>query len=485
MKEEKMRITSHNGRAGKDGAYSPKHNDRNFDTETAEHINEEKSPGNRYWSCIGGVSFEECEQRMYEVMFAKSLAEKNERYRKQRHPERMQTMQQYRENPRSCPEETILQIGRDGQTVDSDLLWKIVREHIQWEVKTFPNVVLLDLALHVDEDGAPHIHERKVWIGHDENGNEVVGQSKALAEMGIEPPYPNKKYGKHNNAKMTYTRLCREHFAEVCQKYELDLELTPREASKSGLNLLEYQRRQEMEKLSQARTEQETLKEENIKLSQRISDLEASMMMAQSNLREVKEKSREAQKSLEKAQRQIEKLSSSGSEELAGLNAQISAAGAELKQILDMKARASEIHRIFGDRETQTYHKNMLESTRAIGDEAWRHLKKATEKEQDIARREAVVEKKSKSIEPLYNKLRKQERDQDQLIQERAWELAEEKFQDFMEEHYGYAQDGRSERLESFCDSFTLKDGRTLLEAFNEQEEQRVQALRHSWSYDR
>lgn len=41
-----MRMTVHNGRAGKNGVYSPKHNDRQFDISSAEHIDPERMPGN-------------------------------------------------------------------------------------------------------------------------------------------------------------------------------------------------------------------------------------------------------------------------------------------------------------------------------------------------------------------------------------------------------------------------------------------------------
>lgn len=33
-----MKLTKHNGRAGKNGVYNPKHNDRNFDVSNSEHI---------------------------------------------------------------------------------------------------------------------------------------------------------------------------------------------------------------------------------------------------------------------------------------------------------------------------------------------------------------------------------------------------------------------------------------------------------------
>lgn len=38
-----MKLTRHNGRAGKNGAYNPKHNDRRFDIENSEHIDADRA----------------------------------------------------------------------------------------------------------------------------------------------------------------------------------------------------------------------------------------------------------------------------------------------------------------------------------------------------------------------------------------------------------------------------------------------------------
>ena len=43
-----MRATRHNGRAGKHGAYNPKHNDRDFDVEHDDHIDTVRAEGNPY-----------------------------------------------------------------------------------------------------------------------------------------------------------------------------------------------------------------------------------------------------------------------------------------------------------------------------------------------------------------------------------------------------------------------------------------------------
>lgn len=95
------------------------------------------------------------------------------------------------------------------------------------------------------------MHERKVWIGHDKDGNPVIGQDKALREMGIKSPIPDKKLSKFNNPKITYTRLCREKFIDICRSHGLEIEVAPKEASKSGLTLLEYQSNQEQQKITE------------------------------------------------------------------------------------------------------------------------------------------------------------------------------------------------------------------------------------------
>lgn len=262
-----MRGTTHNGRTGKDGAYSAKHNDRNFDVDHAEHIDKNKMSDNWYWHYRPDekMTFEEAEQRFYEEHFKDSLDAKNQRYIAQRHNERVKTMDQYRQSKLSCPEETILQVGKTGDTIDPKLLQEICMEQIKWEAETFPNVKILDAALHVDEQGAPHLHERKVWTAHGKDGL-IVGQAKALEEMGIKRPNIEKPQDRYNNAKMTYSAMCREHFLEVCKSKGLDLETEPDKTSKRGLDLLEYKAEQERLKLKDLQTDIERMSDEKTEL---------------------------------------------------------------------------------------------------------------------------------------------------------------------------------------------------------------------------
>ena len=107
-----MRVVTHRGRKNKIGqAYKAKHNDRNFDTEKAEHINKEKKDLNIYYHCFYNenptLTFEEAELLFYKNNFNEALEETNKKYIKNRHKERVKTMEDvYRDN-KKCPEEII------------------------------------------------------------------------------------------------------------------------------------------------------------------------------------------------------------------------------------------------------------------------------------------------------------------------------------------------------------------------------------------
>lgn len=237
-----MRATIHNGRTGKDGAYNTKHNDRQFDIRNAEHIDPERVKDNRYWNWTGNpeTTFEAAEQAFYEKHIQKHLDAQNARYKTQRHAERAKTMDEYRKSPQTCPEEVILQIGKMGDTIPADMMARIIQEQINWEQKQFPGVKVLNVALHMDEQGAPHIHERRAWVYTDKNGNFAISQNRSLEQMGVELPNPNKPRSRFNNRKMTFSRMCREHLLQICREHGLEIEEIPQEKSLSGRTLEDY-----------------------------------------------------------------------------------------------------------------------------------------------------------------------------------------------------------------------------------------------------
>ena len=238
-----MRMTIHNARTSKLGAFTPRHNDRNFDISHAEHIDPERTKGNIYWNWTGKqISFEDAEKTFYEEHCRKYLDAVNQRYQEQRHPERVKDMDAYRKSPRTCPEETILMIGRKGDSIPPKTLQAICEKLKDWEESTVSGLKVLDMALHVDEEGAPHIHMRRAWIYRDENGTESISQGKALQAARIPLPHPDRPQGRNNNRKQVFSAMERQAMYEICRGYGLEslLETQPREKSRSGRELEDY-----------------------------------------------------------------------------------------------------------------------------------------------------------------------------------------------------------------------------------------------------
>lgn len=257
----------HNARRGRYGAFSPKHNDRQFDIGNAEHIDPERSKNNIYWHWLQKespqVTFEEAEAAFYEKYCNEHLTAQNGRYRAQRHLERVRTMDEYRTGSQTCPEEVIWMIGKKGDTIPERMLRNIIQEQINWEQKKFPYLRVLSIAVHLDET-TPHIHERRAWLYRDAEGHMAIGQNKSLQQMNIGIPHPEKPRSRYNNRKQVYTQLCRQHFLQVCKEHGLEIEEQPLEKSRSGMSQQKYQTQQELE---QARMAELRVKHANVELN--------------------------------------------------------------------------------------------------------------------------------------------------------------------------------------------------------------------------
>jgi len=138
-----MKATRHNGRSGKHGTYDAKHNDRRFDVENSEHIDAERTKMNVYWDCYQGYSlqndkderarftFTEIEKAYYVEKYSDHVDGQNERNRKARHYDRVKTIDAILENNKTCPEETLLQLGNmDGAVWFTDDLKKLDDENV-------------------------------------------------------------------------------------------------------------------------------------------------------------------------------------------------------------------------------------------------------------------------------------------------------------------------------------------------------------------
>ena len=143
---------------------------RNIDEQRAEH--------NIYWDCYNGYrqlaeknsdeielasTFEEVEQIYYHTHYSDYTDGQNARNEKNRHTERNRTTDEILKNKKTCPEESLLQIGKMEEHAFAETLFLVATEFFaELERRFGSHVHILDWALHIDES-TPHIHERHVF----------------------------------------------------------------------------------------------------------------------------------------------------------------------------------------------------------------------------------------------------------------------------------------------------------------------------------
>ena len=233
-----LKLTRHNGRAGKHGTYNPKHNDRNFDLTNSEHIDPERAKGNIYWDCFHGfrsaldpqdpddlaATFSEVERQFYESSYSEFIEKQNERNAKIRHTERNRSIPDLLSSRKTCPEETIYQLGTKDDHASGEVLLAVVAEFIEeFKARFGDHVHVLDWALHLDES-TPHIHERHVFDCENKHGEVAPQQEKALETLGFELPDPDKPLSRRNNRKITFDTACRKMLFEITKRHGLELE---------------------------------------------------------------------------------------------------------------------------------------------------------------------------------------------------------------------------------------------------------------------
>ena len=249
-----MKLTRHNGRAGKNGVYNPKHNDRNFNVENSEHIDSARVCQNVYWDCYQGfftpkteeeeqqmgARFEQVERAFYLNRYYDFCEAQNERNRKTGHTERNRDPEDLLKSKKTAPEESIIQIGTMEDHIPADVLLEIMAEFfIEFSRRFGEHVHILDWSLHMDE-ATPHIHERHVFDCENRYGEIAPQQEKALEALDIPLPFPDKPPGKNNNRKITFDAICRTLLFDIAQKHDVHLEREPEYGGRAYLEKQDY-----------------------------------------------------------------------------------------------------------------------------------------------------------------------------------------------------------------------------------------------------
>ena len=247
-----MRLTRHNGRAGKFGTYNPKHNDRQFNVEHSEHIDPTRTKFNIYFDCYTGyrgkgfpdrdpesiISFEEIERMYYAENYGDFLEGQNRRNEAHGHANRNRTVDDLLVNKTTCPEETVYQIGTIDEHVSEEVLFNIVTDFLAEFTRRFgSHVHILDFALHCDEG-------------------------------------PDKPKSKYNRRKNVFDAACREMLFDITERYGLHLDREPSYGGRAYLEKQDYILMKQKEKLAVQEKQIAQKESELEELSIRIDDVE-------------------------------------------------------------------------------------------------------------------------------------------------------------------------------------------------------------------
>lgn len=271
-----MKGTRHNGRSGKDGVYNPLHNDRRFDPEHSEHIDNERVRQNIYWDCYQGYttmadrgkednfSFNQIEMAYYVDHYSDYVINQNKRHEKARHPDRCKGVEDVLKNKKTCPEESIYQLGTIDEHASVETLVLVFDEFKkEFDERFGSNVHIIDWSLHMDE-ATPHIHERHVFDATNRYGEIEPKQEAALEELGFELPNPEKKRSKTNNRKVVFDSACRTMFLDICKRHGLEIDEEPSYGGRQYLEKQDYIRMKQKEEIA---VQQEMLNQQRDKVN--------------------------------------------------------------------------------------------------------------------------------------------------------------------------------------------------------------------------
>ena len=208
------------------------------------------------------------ERQFYESRYFNFVESQNERNAKIRHTERNRSIPDLLSSRKTCPEETIYQLGTLDEHASAEDLLNIVTEFIEeFKAKFGEHVHVLDWALNLDES-TPHIHERHVFDCENKYGEVAPQQEKALEALGFDPPDPDKPLSRRNNRKITFDAVCRKMLFDIAKRHGLELEEEAEYGNRQYLEKQDYILAKQKEQLSaqQSKLDELTLK---------VSDMEA------------------------------------------------------------------------------------------------------------------------------------------------------------------------------------------------------------------
>lgn len=348
-KTTQTKASMRNGRATKGGAvYNANHNTLESIRRDQPHIDAQKFELNRYWKFEqkertftfkkidggkGGFDARKHELAIYEKLYGDGLAARNERYTREGHKDRCQTIKNLYSNPKTAPLETIFQIGNSQMILDGVMepekmkkklteAWNQTMRQVVGMGKGM--VIPLDAALHCEE-AVPHIHFRAALGATDRYGHFMPNQSAALKAMGFDGRNPDTgKKDRYHNPLVAYTDRVREIFYAECEKQGLVIDREVTSESHRQVEIMAF-------KLEKARQDVAAAQEQLQKMEREKAEAVRAAQTAQEAL-EAAKRERDTTEGRIKALRGSEAVLAAKNEHLSDYNTKLEERKAEVIQ---------------------------------------------------------------------------------------------------------------------------------------------------------
>lgn len=300
-----------------------------------------------------------------------------------------------------------------------------------------PNLELIGAYYHADEQGEPHVHIDYIPVAHGytKGMDTQAGLVKAFGEMGFE------KQGKVT-AQIQWEHRENDTLTHICERYGLEVS-HPREEGRAHLATKTYKAEKHLES---------TL------------DHTKGLLDIQDGLRA----------------------------ETGKLEAQRDKANTQTQKALDRKARAVKFHK---DKDGQgyTYDKTLTTEIKQIVKEVKEDVKEISHTDLDIQtqyeqaeqfriQRDQLLAEGKKEKARLIAEGQEYKDNEENYILGTAESIANEKFEGFKQEFLQGKQTKRLNRLEELCESIQFEDGTSVLDKFEEQEQELRRSMDRGWN---
>ena len=351
---------------------------------------------------------------------------------------------------------------------------QIMKEFVDGWKERNPNLELVGAYYHADEQGEPHVHIDYVPVAHGytKGMDTQAGLVKALSEMGF------KKQGRLT-AQMQWQARENAELDRICMQHGIEVEHPRKEHAKH----LDTQTYKAEKALSKAVDDKTHLEEEIKGLQGKIQGLEA-VVLDRKAMTDLLKGLNPAIKNAGKIAEQVLKGDLELKKPLFSKNnyevslGSVQSASWELERKLE--ALKPVINTIEDVGKKLSY---MLENHNQLIENRVQEIVRETQSQ--LLRDAQKAKEDSQKAENDRMQAEESKRQQERHIKDAAKEEADRMFKEFMDKDLAKETKGRGARLEKFCTEVKFENGSSVLDAFEQAEEERKQRLEQSWQQQR